>query len=259
MEGAMGEEGSGKPLLRRRDFLVLGSVGFLWPLVGDLAWAQASAGTEAAVRPLSTGYLEGSEIYRDLHRLPKKIRRPLSVTSENGTAEGSTVVVPAAGLFQGDTSLPGRPLRIRIDGLYPPQALAPKVWKKLPLAMDLEVLFPSPDPAFPQPLRFFAWSFRRRPGWNPSPPVEFRFPLDWQALPQFVLRVRSAAGEPLVLRTKFTVDAESGQPRLRRGVYLFGGAPGIWDQELRLADLARWAPAELASVLVSMEPEKEEA
>ena len=246
---------SGSTLLRRRDFLAWGSAGLLLPLVGDLAWAQ---GSEAAVRPLSAGYIAESEVFRDLHRLPRRVRRPLSVAPEGSAAEASPVVVPAASLFQGDTSLPGKPLRIRIDGLYPPQAMEPKLWKKLPLAMDLEVLFPSPDPAVPQPLRFFAWSFRRRPGWNPSPPVEFRFPLDWQALPQFVLKVRTAAGEPLVLRTKFTVDAESGRPRLRRGIYLFGAAPGVWDRSLSLADLAKWAPAELASVLISMDPVEEE-
>jgi hypothetical protein len=243
-----------KPLLRRRDFLALGSAGLLLPFVGDLAWAQ---GLEIAAQHLSAGYIEGSEVYRNLHRLPKRIRRPLSVTMEK-EAETSPVIVPAADLFNGDTSLPGRPLKIHIHGLYPPQALAPKLWKKLPLAADLEVLFPSPDPAFPQPLRFFAWSFRRWPGWNPSPPVEFRFPLDWQALPQFVLKVRTAAGEPLIFRTKFTLDNEFGRPRLRRGIYLFGAAPGIWDRELKLTDLAKWAPAELASVLVSMDPEEEQ-
>jgi hypothetical protein len=254
MKGA-NEEVPGRQLLRRRDFLAWGSAGLLLPLVGDLAWAQQG---EVAVRPLSAGYIEGSEVFRDLHRLPRRVRRPLAVATENEATEASPVIVPAAGLFQGDTSLPGRPLRIRIDGLYPPQALEPKLWRKLPLAMDLEVLFPSPDPAFPQPLRFFAWSFRRWPGWNPSPPIQFRFPLDWQSLPQFVLKVRPAAGEAFVLRTKFTVDNEPGRPRLRRGVYLFGATPGIWDRELRLADLARWAPAELASVLISMDPVEEE-
>lgn len=255
MNGANEEDPPSKPLLRRRDFLALSSAGLLLPLVGDLAWAQDG---EAAVRPLSAGYIEESETFRDLHRLPKKVRRPLSVAAEGESAAASPVIVPAAGLFQGDTSLPGRPLRIRIDGLYPPQAVDPKLWKKLPLAVDLDVLFPSPDPAFPQPLRFFAWSFRRRPGWNPSPPVEFQFPLDWQALPQFVFKVRTAAGEPLVLRTKFTLDAEPGRPRLRRGVYLLGAGPGVWDREMRLADLAKWAPAELASVLISMNPVEEE-
>jgi hypothetical protein len=248
---------SGKSLLRRRDFLVLGTAGLLTPLIGDFAWAQAPAG-EAAARPLSVGYIAESEVFRDLRRLPRKVRRPLSVATEEATAEASPVVVPATSLFQGDTSLPGRPLRIRIDGLYPPQVLERKLWRTLPLAMDLDVLFPSPDPAFPQPLRFFAWSFRRQPGWNPSPPVSFNFPLDWQALPQFVLRVRTAAGQSLVLRTKFTLDTEPGRPRLRRGVYLFGAMPQAWDRDLRLADLARWAPAELASVLVSMDPVEEE-
>ncbi len=255
MNGANEEGPPSRPLLRRREFLALSSASLLLPLVGDLAWAQ---GSEAAARPLSTGYIDGSEIFRDLHRLPKKIRRPLSVAAEGERAEASPVIVPAADLFQGDTSLPGRPLRIRIDGLYPPQALEPKLWKKLPLAVDLDVLFPSPDPAFPQPLRFFAWSFRRRPGWNPSPPIEFTFPLDWQALPQLVLKVRTAGGESLVLRTKFTVDAEPGRPRLRRGIYLLGTGPGVWDREMELADLAKWAPAELASVLVSMDPVEEE-
>lgn len=254
MSGANEEPLAGKALLRRRDFLVLSSTGLLLPLVGDLAWAQAG---DVAVRPLPVGYIEESEVFRDLRRLPRKVRRPLSAANSE-TAEVSPVVVPAASLFQGDTSLPGRPLRIRIDGLYPPQALEPELWKKLPQAMDLEVLFPSPDPAFPQPLRFFAWSFRRWPGWNPSPPVAFRFPLDWQALPQLVLRVRTAAGEPLVLRTKFTLDAESGRPRLRRGIYLLGATPGVWDRPMRLEDLARWAPAEMASVLISMDPMEEE-
>jgi hypothetical protein len=252
MKGAVGES-AGRLLLRRRDFLAWGSAGLLLPLVGDLAWAQ---GTEAVAQPLSTGYIDGSEVFQNLQRLPRMVRRPLSVASDQ-TAEASPLVVPATSLFQGDTSLPGRPLRIRIDGLYPPPAADPKLWKKLPLAMDLEVLFPSPDPAFPQPLRYFAWSFRRQPGWDPSPPVHFPFPLDWQALPQLVLKVRPAVGAPYVFRTRFTVDAEPGRPRLRRGVYLLGAAPGVWDREMRLSDAAKWAPAELASVLVSMDPVEE--
>src|SRR5918999_2077993 len=147
MNGAKNEEGpSGKSLPRRRDFLALGSTGLLLPLVGDLAWAQ---GIEAAAQPLSAGYIEGSEVFRDLRRLPRKVRRPLPAGTAKEAAEPSPVVAPAADLFQGDTSLPGRPLRIRIDGLYPPQALEPRLWRKLPLAIDLEVLFPSPDPAFP--------------------------------------------------------------------------------------------------------------
>lgn len=245
-------------LLHRRQFLTLGSAGLLAPFFKDLAWAEALATAgDGAVRPLSVAYIEGSETFRDLRRLPRKVRRP--GLFEESAAEAPPVLVPAVSLFQGDTSLPGRPLRIRIDGLYPPLALEPKHWRELPLAADLDVLFPSPDPALTTSLRFQAWSFRRRPGWNPSPPVSFRFPLDWQALPQFVLRVRYGPEVPLiVMRTKFTVDNEAGRPRLRRGIYLLGFMPSAWDREVKLTEFARRAPAELFSVLISMDPEEEE-
>lgn len=242
--------------LHRRQFLALGSAGLLAPFFKDLAWAESLA-REAAVRPMSIGYIEESETFRSLRRLPRKVRRPLAVNGD--VEEASPVIVPAASLFQGDTNLPGRPLRIHIHGLYPSATLKLERPENLPEAVDLEVLFPSPDPAFPQPLRFFAWSFRKKPAWSPSPPVSFRFPLEWEAMPQFVLRVRTAAGESIVLRTKFTVDAESGRPRLRRGAYLFGFNSGAWDRGgAKVADLARRLPAERVSLLVSMDPEKEE-
>ncbi len=256
------EEESHPAHLHRRQFLALGSAGLLVPFLGDLAWAEPLA-REDAVRPMSIGYIEESETFRSLRRLPRKIRRPLAavnaVNGEVGEAEASPVIVPAASLFQGDTNLPGRPLRVHIHGLYPSATLKLERPGDLPEAVDLEVLFPSPDPAFPQPLRFFAWSLRKKPAWSPSPPVSFRYPLEWEAMPQFVLRVRTAAGESIVLRTKFTVDAEAGRPRLRRGVYLFGFHPGTWDRGgVKVADLARRIPAERVSLLVSMDPEKEE-
>lgn len=245
--------------LHRRQFLALGSAGLLAPFFKDLAWAEPLA-REAVVRPMSIGYIEESETFRSLRRLPAKVRRPLAPAAQgSGEAEASPVVVPAASLFQGDTSLPGQPLRVRVQGLYPSATLRLDRPEDLPSAVDLEVLFPSPDPAFPQPLRFLAWSFRKRPVWSPSPPVSFRFPLEWEAMPQFVLRVRGAAGESTVLRSKFTVDAESGRPRLRRGTYLLGLNPVAWDRGgVKLADLARRTPAELVSLMVSMEPEKED-
>ncbi len=247
--------------LHRRQFLALGSAGLLAPFFKDLAWAEPLA-REALVRPMSIGYIEQSETFRSLRRLPLRVRRPLAPA--NGgvgavEAEASPVVVPAASLFQGDTNLPGQPLRIRVHGLYPSATLKLDRPEDLPSAVDLEVLFPSSDPAFPQPLRFFAWSFRKAPVWSPSPPVSFRFPLEWEAMPQFVLRVRTAAGESMVLRSKFTVDSESGRARLRRGTYLLGLNPVAWDRGgVKLADLARRTPGELVSLMVSMEPEKEE-
>ena len=209
---------------------------------------------------MSVGYIEGSETFRSLRRLPRKVRRPLALV--NGAAEeteASPVIVPAASLFQGDTNLPGRPLRIHVHGLYPAATLKLDRPEDLPAAVDLEV-------CFHPPIR----RSRSRSGSSPGACGRSRHgaparrsasasPLEWEAMPQFVLRVRTASGESLVLRTKFTVDAESGRPRLRRGAYLFGFNAGTWDRGgVKVADLARRIPAERISLLVSMDPEKEE-
>jgi hypothetical protein len=256
---AKSESESSSTLLRRRDFLTLGSAGLLAPLFGNLAWAEplaAAAERSVPPMPMSVGYIDGSEEYRSFKRLPRKVRRPL-LEVEGEEAESSPIIVPAESLFQADTSLPGRPLKIHVHGLYPPVALEHKRRREVPQAIDLEAIFPSPDPAFPTPLRYFAWSLRQKPGWDPSPPVIFRFPLDWQVLPQFVLRVRGVDGVTRVLRTKLTLDNEPGRPKLRRGVYLFGLTPGVWSRAARVSDYARIAPAEMFSIMVSMDPEAE--
>jgi hypothetical protein len=246
-------------LLRRRDFLTLGSAGLLAPLFGNLAWAEPlAAAAERSVQtvPMSVGYIDGSEEYRSFKRLPRKIRRPLLLKEED-EAEASPVIVPAESLFQADTSLPGRPLHIHVHGLYPPVALETERRREVPLAVDLEAVFPSPDPAFPTPLRFYAWGLRQKYGWDPSPPTSFRFPLEWQVLPQLILRVWRADGTHHVMRTRFTLDNEPGRPKLRRGVYLLGLTPGAWSRAARVSDYARIAPAEMFSLMVSMDPEVE--
>jgi hypothetical protein len=245
-------------LLRRRDFLALGSAGLLMPLFSNLAWAEplaAAAAAGVATLPMSVGYIDGSEELHDLKRLPRAIQRPAAVV-EREEAAASPVIVPATSLFQADTSMPGLPLRIRVHGLYPPvAAVERKRQRDVPPSIDLEAIFPSSDPAFPSPLPFYVWSLRQRPGWNPSPPTSFRFPLEWQLLPQFVLRVREANGVSKVLQTKFTLDNEPGRPKLRRGLYVFGLDPRTWQQEVAVSDLAKRPPAEMFSVLVSMESE----
>jgi hypothetical protein len=257
MSSAAEVEGRGRgPLWRRRDVLALGAAGLLAPLFEKLSWAEGLAASAAVVvQPMPVAYIEGSDAIGNLRRLPRKIRRPgLQV---EGQEERSLRVVPATSLPQGDTSLPGRPLRIRIDGLYPPAALTRKRLRDLPLAVDLDAVFPSPDPVLVrQPLRYQAWSFRRKP-WDLSAPVSFRFPVDWQALPELVLKVRDTAGVTTVMRTTFTLDNEPGRPRLRRGIYLLGLTPGTWRSGVHLSDLASAPPAELFSILISFDPEGE--
>ena len=256
---AKSESDSSSSLLRRRDFLALGSAGLLAPLFGNLAWAEPlAAASERSVQPvpMSVGYIDGSEEYRSFKRLPRKIRRPL-LQKEEDDAEASPVVIPAESLFQADTSLPGRPLRIHVHGLYPPVALGEERRREVPVAVDLEAVFPSNDPASPTPLRFYVWGLRQKPGWDPSPPTSFRFPLEWQVLPQLILRVWRTDGSHHVMRTRFTLDNEAGRPKLRRGVYLLGLTPVAWTRAARVSDYARIAPAEMFSVMISMDPEAE--
>jgi hypothetical protein len=242
---------------RRRDLLAFGSAGLLAPLFGNLAWAESLAAKATPAPqplPMSLGYIDGSEGYRSFKRLPRKVRRPMAPSEEDETA-ASPVIVPADGLFQSDTSMPGLPLRVHVHGLYPPIALEARRRRDVPPAIDLEANFPSSDPIFPAPLRFFVWSLRQSPGWDPSPPTSFRFPLDWQVLPQFVLRVRGADGVTRVLETTFTLDNEPGKPRLRRGTYVLGLKPGVWSREVKVSDLASRVSAGMFSILVSFESE----
>jgi hypothetical protein len=242
---------------RRRDVLALGAAGLLMPMFRGLAGAAplaAAAATAPRPLPMSLGYIEGSEGYRSFKHLPRKVRRPTAPSEEEETA-ASPVIVPAESLFQSDSSMPGLPLRVHVHGLYPPVALEARRRRDVPQAIDLEAIFPSPDPAFPAPFRFFVWSLRQTPGWDPSPPTTFRFPLDWEVLPQLTLRVRGEDGVTRVLTTKFTVDNEPGKPRLQRGTYLLGLKPGVWNREVKVSDLASRVPAGMFSVLVSFESE----
>ena len=239
--------------VHRRDFLVLGSAGLAALCFGGAVHAQSVVAAEVAPRPMPVGFLAGSEVSSSLRKLPARIRRP-RMAAEAGSTGPEDVVVPAESLSLGDTNLIGSSLRLTIHGLYPPGGIAPKNWAELPLAIDLDVLFPSPDPMVPEPIRFFAWSFRRQPGWNPSPPVSFVFPLDWEAMPELSMRVVSARGEVRTFRTRFTFDDEAGQPRLMRGAYVLGTSPKVWRSNVALRALGPDTPASFVSVLFSMEP-----
>lgn len=241
--------------IHRRTFLAMGSASLLSLCFGGAAKAQSTVAEATMLMPV--GYLEGSGEVPRLRKLPLRIRQPRAAAQAGDFTEYR--VVPAATLPMGDTQLIGQPLRLTIHGLYPPGGLLPKYHGELPLAIDLDVLFPSPDPLFPDPIRFFAWSFRRQLGWNPSPPISLVFPLDWNAMPELSMRVVPANGGPVrTFRTQFTFDQEAGQPRLLRGTYALGTSPNAWHFSVPLQNLGPGTPASLVSVLVSMESEPEE-
>lgn len=231
--------------LTRRDFLTLSSVGALAVSLPDFAWAQ-----ERKTAPLSVGYVEGSEELRSLKRLPRALRRPgLEADYETGLR-----VVPADSLWAGDGDLYGRPLRIAIRGLYPPVAIEEAQRGALPLVANLDVIFPSFDPIDKRPKRFAAWSFRRRGGWNPSPPLRFGFEHAEESPLEVALAVQDAAGAVTSFTTRFTIDSERGMPRLRRGLYLLGLSSGTWASGANLASIATpRAAVRYASILMAVE------
>ena len=247
-------DASQKPLLRRREFLAFGSALAISSWIPE--WAAAAPA--AVTRPMSVGFVEGMENQAfDVKRLPGRILFPGSPKNQ-ADGGGGLRIVPADRLWMGDTSLMGKPLRMRIHGLYPPVAKLVERRRQLPAAVDLEVLFPSEDPLFPEPLRFQAWSFRQQHGWSPSPPVSFRFPLDWQVLPELVLTVRPADGRPATtFTTRFTLDDEPGRPRLQRGIYLLGLSADAWKSSRSLPELGRAASASTFSVLIGIESDPE--
>jgi hypothetical protein len=151
------------------------------------------------------------------------------------------------------------------------------------LAFDsvmLTVVFPSFDPLAPEPLPFFAWQAKRWPGPSESPPVRFLVPVSEQGGVELLLEVfggsgaearrpvvRSLSGGPAqrapvapapeltTLYTSLTVDG-GGRPKLQRGFYFLGLAPGAWRSSWSLPDeqqAREQPPWERCSVVVSVD------
>jgi len=260
----MNKSSSRRALLRRRDFLVLGAAGAMTPWLGGVARADPLATTGAAAvraEALPVGYITGSD---QLSFQFDHLR--WSLPARIAAAEpGQLSVVSAAAMPLGDQRLAGGDVKLTIHGLYPSDpvlCLGVEV-------VDLDVLFPPPDPAAPVPARYLAWSFRRHPAPSPSPPVSFRVPLALDGGLELTMRSiyqgegRGLAQRPLAglpFKTKsfqasFTVDWQSGRPKLQRGIYLLGVRPRIWDQTTVLPAANQVArAADLCSVVVSVEP-----
>jgi len=248
------QTGGRRHLLRRRDVLVLGMVGALVPWVPAPAQAAKGGILDLPAEPMSIGFVEGSEVFPYLSTRTWKAAAAGRLVTAEGFGPGRLRVVPASGLPLGDQNLAGGQVRLRIHGLYPRtpgRAVAVE-------SADLDVLYPSPDPAFPQPLPFFAWSFRRLPAPGGSPPLSFEVPLGLDGQLDLVLTVvADEEGNGQLVRrrylARFTVDWQDGIPKLQRGTYLLGLAP-VWDSSVRLPVAGERPRMDLLSLAVSVDP-----
>ena len=279
--------------LRRRDFLALGSIGMLAPwlpgglraasaetLEGPAAAAAGSAATVAGgsrvaagstaagarVLPLSLGYLEGSEEIDNLRKLPPDLRT-LTVVRRGQTFVAERRIVPAVEYPSGDPSLVGGPLRMTVHDLYPSRLPDdPETAARWPVALDLDVHVPLLEPPIGRTALYEAWSYRRLPARLPSEDrsarVSFLVWPDWYSNLSLSLRVAPAAAAgsaPAASQhyaASFTLGSDQGRPRMLKGVYLLGLAPGVWnDERVDLPDDPAQLPPELLSILVTLEPE----
>lgn len=268
--------------LRRRDFLALGSAAALTPVLTPWFARPAGATTlsgaltdpadatvdegrrgvppAAQPRPLSIGYLEGSELLHNLRKLQPDLQ-VLTVERRGSTFTAGRHILPSHSYPAGDPSLVGGAVRMTVHDLYPrrlPDGAAADRW---PVAIDLDVMVPLLDPPAGSTALFHAWSYRRLPARLPaedrSARVSFVLWPDWYSDLGIAMRVvpPGAGSEPRLLQTRFTLGNDQGRPRLLKGIYLLGIEPGAWEEDVELPDDPAQVPPEQLSVLVTIEPE----
>jgi hypothetical protein len=244
--------------LTRRQVVAGGAAVATAAAFGSMGAPAATAALETQ-EPLSVGYLVGSEQVPDLRRLYVTALR-----NERRKGTEAIHIVPASDL-PGDPRLQGLSVRMAIMGLYPGKNLDKAA---LPAGIDVDVLSADPFSEKREPLRHYAWTFRAKP-WNESPPVRFTsyaepdrgFGFDVlqrdQPTKGAVAALRVLGGgsgrvpTPAVRRRGwFAFGRESAQPRLQRGIYLLGLAPGVWDDEVILPLSSRGNAAERLSIVV---------
>jgi hypothetical protein len=256
-------EGRGPLQIRRRDLLAWGGAAALYPALSTAARAQSidEAAVSQAPQPMSVGYVEGSDGWR---RFRSVTSGTLSrgVRAAAGSQPEAASVVPATSLIAGDQQLANQVVMVRVHGLYPvPNPLTVK-------SAYLTVYYPSDNPGrHPSPLPFIAWGYKSRPAPDVPAPIQFRAPLGPTGELELRLDVSPGRRSPRgildgsaqpggVFTTNFTVDWFEGRPRLQRGVYLLGFAPGMWETQRALprAAAGRSRPLELLSLMVSFDP-----
>jgi hypothetical protein len=243
------------PGLARREFLVLGATGLLLPWLGRIVEAGPLAAPVfpvqvAPARPMSIGYVEGSDTTRSFRYLPWENPNVFSDSTPPEERLGFQVT-PARDMPLGNQNMASTVARINVHGLYPADPLATQETLD---SIDLEVYFPNPDPAVPTPLSFHAWSFRRRPARNAGQRLTFNIPIGIDGELRMSLVV-GRRGATLRQRydTNFTVDWTQGRPKLQRGIYLLGLSSTTWDSQVSLPAPGEKPRLDLRSVVVSVE------
>lgn len=239
--------------VNRREFLTLSSTVAAGACFAGSAGASTLLGLDAPIdQLLSVGFLAGSEQYPHFGVLPWN-------TPFDPLAPPELEVVSADRLPLGDQSLAGGSVWMTVHGLYP------RLPKREVLgfrSVNLLVLYPSPDPARPAPLPFVSWGLRRSPAPTRGARLHFVVPLR-QEDGGLVLALELTKNVGGVLTTErsfadFTVDWETGRPKLQRGIYLLGLAPGTWKRGDELPLPGSPPRDELCSLVVSFEPVVEE-
>jgi hypothetical protein len=258
------EESSSGFRVRRRDLLAWGGAAALYPAFARAARAQAvdeEAATVPLVRqPMSVGFVEGSDTWRNFKRVTTaSLNR--GVRGAEGEQVSAASVLPATSLIAGDQQLANQVVQVHVHGLYPvPNPLTVK-------SAYLTIFYPSDNPArHAGPLPFIAWGYKSRPAPDVPAPVKFLAPLGATGELEMQLEVypggrsrRGLTDGPLpsgLFTTSFTVDWFEGRPRLQRGLYLLGLTPGTWESQrgLPMSRTGRARPLELLSLMVSFEP-----
>lgn len=245
-EGTAARERSG---VDRREFLTLTSTAAAGACLAGGAGASTLLGLHAPLDlAMSVGFLAGSEEYEHFWALPWNVAHdPLDPPELE--------VVAADRLPLGDQTLAGGSVWMTVHGLYP------RLPKREVLAfrsVNLVVMFPSPEPARPAPLPFVSWGLRRNPARSSGARTHFVVPLRQEdgGLVLALELTRNVRGALVTDRafTDFTVDWQDGRPKLQRGIYFLGLAPGTWSRGDRLPPAGQEPRDELCSVVVSFEP-----
>jgi hypothetical protein len=255
----MSESAGGRPGIGRREFLVLGATGVLTPWLARAAQATAPIRGSAPIvgppQPMSVGYVQGSDALPSLRWLPWDLAAAQAAYAASAGQEipdlSRSAVVPAADMPLGNQNLASTVVQMTVHGLYPNLTMRKKETFD---AIDLDVFFPSPDPAFPKPLPFHAWSLRRLPAMSMGHRLSFNVPLGLYGDLNLTLVV-GQLGAPQRQRfdASFTVDAGSGRPKLQRGIYLLGLAPATWKSDASLPAPGETARLDLRSLVISID------